>query len=157
MKLSLMDEQEIRTFAKEHETLIRSVIGAEAEDAHREDHFFGEAHTVTMFLGFAKSLAEIMGGAVVVAKILTKAEELFTWTRKRLSRSDKRSQATLAERILILTFEAYANRKAGVRPESLCAVLGVDAAQVDRTLADLEGRGVVRKARDGAWRYVRLT
>jgi hypothetical protein len=156
MKLSLIDEQEIRTFAKEHTELLREVIGSEAQEAHHEDHFFGEALTIAMFLSFAKSLAEVLEGALEVTKILTKSEELFKWVRKRMAGSNESTKASLSERILILAFEAYVNRKAGVRVEALSTVLGVEVTEVDRALTTLEKRGVMRKTKDGAWKYVRL-
>jgi DNA-binding transcriptional ArsR family regulator len=157
MKLSLMDEQEVRTFANENAVLLRGVIGPQAQESHREDHFFGEAFTVAMFLSFVKSLTEVLEGTLAVTKVLTKAEELFKWTRDRLAGSNESTKATLAERVLIMAFEAYVNRKSGVRLEALSSVLGVEVAETERTLAALEVRGVVRKTRDGAWKYVRLS
>ncbi len=111
MKLSLLDEQEIRTFAKQNEALLRCVIRPEADEAHRQDNFFGEALTVAMFFGFARSLAEVVEGAVVVTKILTKSEELFTWVRKRLPGADESTKATLGERILILHLRSLCQQK----------------------------------------------
>jgi hypothetical protein len=157
MKLSLMDEQEIRTFAKEHTELLREVIGPEAQEAHHEDHFFGEALTIVMFLSFAKSLADVLEGALEVTKILTKSEELFKWVRKRMAGPKETTKASLTERILILGFEAYVNRKAGVRVEPLSNLLGVEIAEIEQALTALGNRGVMRKTKDGAWKYVRLS
>jgi DNA-binding transcriptional ArsR family regulator len=157
MKLSLMDEQEIRTFAQKHPELLGEVIDPEAKEAHREDHFFGEALTIAMFLSFAKSLADVLEGALEVTKILTKSEELFKWVRKRKAGSNESTKASLSERILILAFEAYVNRKAGVRADALSTVLGVEVAEIDRALTALEKRGVMRKTKDGAWKYVKLS
>jgi hypothetical protein len=37
--------------------------------------------------------------------------------------------------------------------ERLQLILGTDAATIQKTLDDLEARGVARKGRDGAWRF----
>jgi hypothetical protein len=108
-----------------------------------------------MFLSFAKSLAEVLGGAVVVTKIITSTEQLFKWASARLSGKEEPEKPTLHERILILLFEAYVNRNKGIRPDVLCTLLGEQKEPVEKALELLKKYGVIRNARDGSWKYVR--
>jgi len=157
MKLSLMDEQEVRTFAQENEVLIKSVISHDAEAVHGEENFFGDPFSVAMFLSFVKSLAEVLAGVVAVTKVLTSVEELFKWVESRLSGDSELpvNEPTLTERILILVFEAYVNRKLGVKEETLSLLLNEAHPDITEALRLLEAHGVVRKTYNGAWMYVR--
>ncbi|CAD6549731.1 hypothetical protein LMG27952_04894 [Paraburkholderia hiiakae] len=160
MKLSIMDEQEVRSFAAANEsTILRLVIKEDAEQAHSEEHFFGDPFTVSMFMDFVKSLAEIFGGVAAASKVITSAADLFKWARDRLSNesSESHSEATVAERALVLLFEAYVNRRAGIDEGRIAMLLALPRDSVVKALGDLSNRGVARKARDGLWKYVRAS
>jgi hypothetical protein len=157
MTFSIMDEQDARRFAKDHPDIVAEVIGPEAEQLHSEDNLFGEAFTIAMFVAFCKSLAELLGGAVAITKIIDAAKKLFKWIGPLLSGngSANNEELTLNERILVMTFEAFINRKAGVKPKSLSSLLEVDEKKVSIALEGLQDKNIVRKARDGSWKYVR--
>lgn len=156
MKLSLMDEQEVRTFARANRDLLETAISPDAESVHQEENFFGDTFTVAMFVELVKSLAAIAGAVAGVAKVITSAADLIKWLAGKLGKSKAAGlEPALAERTLILVFEAYANRKAGIREDALRTLLGADADDLSQTLEHLQSRGVVRKAKDGAWKYVR--
>jgi hypothetical protein len=157
--LSRLDEQQLRTFAHGNAALIGCVIGPEAEAAHEEDNFIAEAFSIAMFLDFAKSLAAILGGAVTITKVIDSIGQLFKWARaKRDSKPEGQTPVPpLAERTLILIFEAYVNRKAGLREEALFTLLGTTSDLLTPTLNRLQQHGVIRQTRDGVWKYVRAT
>lgn len=156
MKLSLMDEQEVRTFARANRDFLEATIFPDAESVHQEENFFGDTFTVAMFVELVKALAAIAGAVVGVAKVIASAVDLIKWLVGKLSKSKAAgAEPALTERTLILLFEAYANRKAGVREDALRTVLGADVDDLSRALGHLQSRGVVRKVKDGGWKYVR--
>jgi geranylgeranyl pyrophosphate synthase len=157
MKLSLMDEQAVRAFAQANAALVESVISSEAEKVHDEDNFFGEIFQVAMFLAFVKTLANLVDGAVTITKIISNAEKLFQWVRKKTAAADEATpaKATLAERILVLLFDVYVNQKKGVREETLPLLLSAEPEEVTKALESLQAHGVIRKAKNGSWKYVR--
>ena len=157
MKLSLMDEQQIRSFAQANRDLVESVILPDAETIHKEENFFGELFSLAMFLDFSKSLAALLEATVAVTKVISKAEQLFKWmrTKRGAGGNPPTEDISLSERILILAFEAYINRKAGVREDSLRTILDVTPQALTEALKSLKRRGVIRKAKDKTWKYVR--
>ncbi|GGF00424.1 hypothetical protein GCM10011611_02530 [Aliidongia dinghuensis] len=152
-----MDEQDVRGFAKAHPEVLAAIIGASAERLHAEDNLFGEAFTIAMFVALCKSLSEVIGAGVAVAKVIGAAEKLIGWAHQRLAADADANERelTIGERILILAFEAFLNRKIGIKAESVSKLLGVDEKSVMHALEQLQINGIIRKARDGSWKYVR--
>jgi hypothetical protein len=155
----MMDEQDIRSFAHAHRELLNLVISPASEEVHAEENLFGDVHSIALFLDFTKSLASLLGGVVAVTKVISSAETLFKWANTMLRGETSQSlpDATLTERILTLIFEAYVNRKAGIREEALCATLATKPEALSKALETLRSRGLVRKAKDETWKYVRFT
>jgi hypothetical protein len=156
MKLSLMDEQEVRTFAHANRGLLETAISPNAESVHAVENLIGEPFTVEMFIQLVKALAKIAEAVVGVTKLITTAADLIKWVVGKFDKSKAADvEPALTERTLMLVFEAYLNRKAGVREETLRTILSVDMEDLSQALGRLQSRGVVRKAKDGLWKYVR--
>ena len=153
MRLVAIDEQEVRAFAQANPDVMDLVITPAAEVAHAENHLVAEGLSVALFLAFVKSLATVIDQVNSVAKLIVSARGLFTWAKAALSGKPSTAPAPLPERLLVLLFEAHANRRAGVALERLAFITGADAEMVTGALRALEGRGVVRQSRDGSWRF----
>jgi hypothetical protein len=153
MKLTAIDEQHLRTYAKQSPADLALVITADAEQAHAADNLIAEVLTVHLFLEFAKQLAPLLEEATTIGKLILATKELFGWLHKTLSGKANPKPAPLPERALVVLFDAYANRRAGVTSERLQFLLGTDSATIEKTLADLVAHGVARHGRDGAWRF----
>jgi hypothetical protein len=157
MNFSTLDEQLVRTYATSNQDVLKLVINVHAEQSSVEENFFGDSFSVSMFLEFVKNLSTVLGGVVAVTKIVENATSLFKWAHKRLTQDGgiQSESAPLSERALVLLFEAYVNRKAGLDEERLAMLLGLPVDKVSGMLETLAARGVARRARDGKWKYVR--
>lgn len=157
MTLSAIDNQIVARFAKEHPEVLGKIITASAERLHADGNFFGESLTVAMFVAFCKSLSEVAGGVVAIPKLVDAAQSLFEWGRRRLAGDVNIEDEKLAlnQRVLVLIFEAFLNRKTGVKMDSLIQLLNSDEKGVVAALEQLKACGVIRKARDGSWKYIR--
>lgn len=161
MMLSAIDEQEVRTFATTHPEELRQLISEDAKVVHAQDNFLDASFDAAMFMDIVTNLSVVLGGAVAISKTINSAQELFKWARAKLAGEittpAPSTAPALTERALVLLFEAFVNRRAGVKEPHLATILGSSADESAKALELLATRGVARKAADGSWKYVRST
>lgn len=156
MNLSIVEKQEVLEFIDRNTEELTDFIGPKAEHAHREDGFLEITLVVSLIMSFVVSVGNISKAVMSIDDLLKRAMGLIRWWKSR-AKDDKPEvpEPSLREKLLVILFEAYASNNKGVTSERLFFYCGVDKPKLEAALFEMVAQGVVRKTRQGHWKYVR--
>lgn len=156
MMFTTLDEHAIKKFATENPETLRMLMRRDLDSVHDEDNLIAGFPDAQFFLDVVTNVAIVFGGTVAAGKAINSTVDLFKWCRDKLEGKPAVTASKLGtgEKLLVLLFEAYVNRKEGLPAERLAAFTDTSTEQTQEELKRLAAKGVVRQAPSGSWRYV---